>query len=118
MIPSHRGSNAATILATLEEVVQGLVGDPNVARLKVGITWNPPYRWANETYGYMKDYSRMHILLVDRDPRMCGAYEAYVIKAFQKHAKINNVKAGDDNRQDVSPHYLYLVTKLMVEVEK
>ena len=118
MIPSHRGSNAATILATLEEVVQGLVGDANVARFKVGITWNPPYRWANETYGYMKDYSRMHILLVDKDPRMCGTYEAFVIKAFLKHAKIDNVKAGDDNRQDVSPHYLYLVTKLAVKVEQ
>ena len=91
MIPSHRGSNAATILATLEEVVQGVVGDPNVARFKVGITWNPPYRWANEAYGYMKDYSRMHILLVDKDPRMCGTYEACVIKAFLKHAQINDV---------------------------
>ena len=66
----------------------------------------------------MKDYSRMHTLLVDKDPRMCGTCEACVIKAFQKHAKIINVKTGDDNRQDVSPHYLYLVTKLMVEVEK
>ena len=49
---------------------------------------------------------------------MCGAYEACVIKAFPKHAEIDNVKAGDDNRQNVSPHYLYLVTKLVVKVEE
>ena len=91
-------------LQLLEEVAQGLVDHANVARFKVGITWNPPYRWANERYGYMKGYSRMHILLVDQNPRMCGTYEACVIKAFLKHAKLENVKAGDDNRQNVSPH--------------
>ena len=113
MISSHSGLNAATPLATLEEVVQGLADDVNVARFKVGITWNPPHRWANERYGYMKDYSRMHLLLVDQNPRPCGIYKAVLIRAFLKHAKIDNVKAGDDNRQNVSPHYLYLDTKLV-----
>ena len=117
MTSGHRGSNAATTFETLEKAVRSLVDEPYVARFKVGITWNPPYRWANETYGYMQHYSRMHILLVD-DPRMCGACEAFVIKAFQQHAKIDNVKAGDDNRQHVSPHYLYLVTKFAVTMEQ
>ena len=60
----------------------------------------------------------MHILLVDQNPRKCGTYGVVVIKAFLNHAKLDNVKAGDDNRQNVSPHYLYLVTKLVVKVEK
>ena len=113
----HRGSNAATTFETLEKAVRSIVDEPYVARFKVGITWNPPYRWANETYGYMQCYSRMHILLVD-DSRMCGVCEAFVIKAFKQHAKIANVKAGDDNRQNVSPHYLYLVTKFAVTMEQ
>jgi hypothetical protein len=113
MISSHNGLNAGATMSTLEGVVQGLVDDVNVARFKVGITWNPPHRWANDRYGYEMNYSRMHLLLVDESPSKCGLYEAILIKAFQKHAKIDNVKIGDDNRQNVSPHYVYLVTKLV-----
>ena len=57
----------------------------------------------HERYGYMKDYSRMH-LLADQNPRTCGIYEAVLIRAFLKHAEIDNVKDGDDNLQNVSPH--------------
>ena len=113
MISSHNGLNAGATMSTLEGVVQGLVDDVNVARFKVGITWNPPHRWANDRYGYEMNYSRMHLLLVDQSPSKCGIYEAFLIRAFQKHAKIDNVKIGDDNRQNVSPHYVYLVTKLV-----
>ena len=98
-------------MSTLEGVVQGLVDDVSVARFKVGITWNPPHRWANDRYGYKMNYSRMHLLLVDQSPSKCGIYEAFLIRTFQRHAEIDNVKIGDDNRQNVSPHYIYLVTR-------
>ena len=113
MISSHNGLNAGAIMSTLEEVVQGLVDDVTVARFKMGITWNPPHRWANDRYGYKMNYSRMHLLLVDQSPSKCGIYEAFLIRAFQTHAKLDNVKIGDDNRQNVAPHYVYLVTKLV-----
>ena len=113
MISGHNSLNASATMETLEEVVKGLVDDVTVARFKVGITWNPPHRWANDKYGYKMNYSRMHLLLVDQSPSKCGLYEAYLIKMFKKHAKIDNVKIGDDNRQDVAPHYVYIVTKLV-----
>jgi hypothetical protein len=91
MISSHNGLNAGATMSTLEGVVQGLVDDVNVARFKVGITWNPPHRWANDRYGYEMNYSRMHLLLVDQSPSKCGIYEAFLIRAFQKHAEIDNV---------------------------
>ena len=78
-------------MATLVNVVQGLVDDVNVVRFKVGITWNPPNRWENDRYGYNMNYSRMHLLLVDQSPSECGIYEAFLIRTFQKHAKIDNV---------------------------
>ena len=112
MISSHDGTNAGATMATLVNVVQGLVDDVNVVRFKVGITWNPPHRWANDRYGYKMNYSRMHLLLVDQAPAKCGLYEAFLIDKFEGHAKIDNVKIGDDNRQTVSPHYVYLVTQL------
>ena len=112
MISSHDGTNAGTTMATLVNVVQGLVDDGNVVRFKVGITWNPPNRWANDRYGYNMNYSRMHLLLVDQSSAKCGIYEAFLIDKFAGHAKIDNVKIGDDNRQTVSPHYVYLVTQL------
>ena len=112
MISSHDGTNAGATMATLVNVVQGLVDDVNVVRFKVGITWNPPNRWANDRYGYNMNYSRMHLLLVDQVPAKCGLYEAFLIRTFEGHAKIDNVKIGDDNRQTVSPHYVYLVTQL------
>ena len=99
-------------MSTLEDVVQGIGDDVKVARFKVGITWTPPHRWANDRYGYKMNYSRMHLLLVDQSPSKCGIYEAFLIRTFQRHAKIDNVKSGDDNRQTVSPHYVYLVTQL------
>ena len=54
----------------------------------------------------------MHLLLVDQAPAKCGLYEAFLKSTFEGHAKIDNVKIGDDNRQTVSPHYVYLVTQL------
>ena len=42
----------------------------------------------------------------------CGIYEAFLIRTFRGHAKLDNVKIGDDNRQTGPPHYLYLVTQL------
>ena len=54
----------------------------------------------------------MHLLLVDKSPSKCGIYESYLIKMFKMHAKIDNVESGDDNRQELAPHYVYLVTKL------
>ena len=111
MISNHNDSNAGATMRTLEGVVQGLVDDVNVARFKVGITWNPPLRWGNDRYGYKMHYSRMHLLLVDKRPTTCGLYEAFLIRTFQKHAKCDNVKSGDDNRQNVAPHYVYLVSQ-------
>ena len=112
MISNHNGVNAGATMSTLEDVVRGLVDDVNVARFKVGITWNPPHRWANDRYGYKMNYSRMHLLLVDQSPSKCGIYEAFLIRTFRGHAKLDNVKIGDDNRQNVSSHYVYLVTQL------
>ena len=113
MIINNDSLNASTTMEALEEVVKGLVDDVTVARFKVGITWNPPHRWANDRYGYKMNYSRMHLLLVDKSPSKCGIYEAFLIKMFKKHAEIDNVKTGDDNRQELAPHYVYLVTKLV-----
>jgi hypothetical protein len=112
MISNHNGVNAGTTMSTLEDVVRNLVDDVNVARFKIGITWNPPHRWANDRYGYKMNYSRMHVLLVDQAPSKCGMHEAFLIRTFREHAKLDNVKTGDDNRQTVSPHYVYLVTQL------
>ena len=48
----------------------------------------------------------------DQASSTCGIYEAFLIRTFRGHAKLDNVKIGDDNRQNVSPHYVYLVTQL------
>ena len=48
----------------------------------------------------------------DQASSTCGIYEAFLIRTFRGHAKLDNVKIGDDNRQNVSSHYVYLVTQL------
>ena len=82
---------------------------PDPMRFKIGITWNPPYRWANPKYGYMHDgYHHMEILAWDFRGAMIGLMEASLILHFQKEAPrlCLNVKVGDDNRQDMSGEVL------------
>ena len=77
---------------------------------KIGITWNPPHRWANRRYGYAQaGGSHMEILICDPDSRIIGVYESLLITHFQGHDKCLNIKDGDDNRQHVIPHFLYVV---------
>ena len=78
---------------------------------KVGITSNPPHRWANPQYGYMHDgYDHMEILAWDFRGAMIGLMEAALIMQFQHAAPrlCLNKKLGDDNRQDMSPQFLYV----------
>ena len=84
---------------------------PDPMRSKIGTTWNPPYRWANPKYGYMHDgYHHMEILAWDFRGAMIGLMEASLILHFQTEAPLLclNVKVGDDNRQDITPQFLYV----------
>ena len=85
---------------------------PDSMRFKIGITWNPPYRWVNPKYGYMLDgYHHMEILAWDFRGCMIGLMESALIIHCQKEYPrlCLNVKKGDDNLQeDMSPQFLYV----------
>ena len=86
---------------------------PNVISFKVGITWNPPYRWINPRYGYAAlGYHRLVLLMTDLDARICGTHESMMIRIFRKDGRCDNTRQGDDNRQEVSPQFVYLALKL------
>ena len=84
---------------------------PDSMQFKIGITWNPPYRWVNPTYGYQDEgYIYMDILAWDFRGCMIGLMESALIIHFQKEQPrlCLNVKKGDDNRQSMSPQFLYV----------
>ena len=114
MIPSQHDTNSGqalkAMMARIDTAITKRMPDP--MSFKIGITWNPPYRWANTKYGYFHEgYSHMDILMWDFDARIIGLYEASLISNYQRDAKCLNRKLGDDNRQDVSPHFLYVCYK-------
>ena len=84
---------------------------PDSMQFKIGITWKPPHRWANLQYEYLHDgYIYMEILAWDFRGSMIGLMEAALIIHFQKEAPrlCLNKKLGGDNRQDMSPRFLYV----------
>ena len=112
MIPSNPSANNGTSLVAMTSRIQSLVDDQRMDPMyfKIGITWNPPYRWANRRYGYSgAGGTHMELLICDHDSRIIGVYEASLIAHFIRHEKCLNNKRGDDNRQPVSPHFLYVV---------
>ena len=84
---------------------------PDSMQFKIGITWKPPYRWVNPTYGYQDEgYIYMDILAWDFRGCMIGLMEsALIIHCQKEHPRLClNVKKGDDNLQDMSPQFLYV----------
>ena len=113
MQTSSHTSIAGKILTTMEDDIRYHIEQPNVISFKVGITWNPPYRWINPKYGYATSgYHRMVLLAKDPDARVCGLYETMMIRIFDESDRCDNTRQGDDNRQDVSPQFVYLAIKL------
>ena len=113
MLRCHNGTNSGQALSSFMQRISSAVAKrkPDPMRFKIGITWNPPYRWANPKYGYMHDgYHHMEILAWDFRGAMIGLMEASLILHFQKEAPLLclNVKVGDDNRQDITPQFLYV----------
>ena len=113
MLRCHNGTNSGQALSAFMQRIGSAVAKrkPDPMRFKIGITWNPPYRWANPKYGYMHDgYHHMEILAWDFRGAMIGLMEASLILHFQKEAPLLclNVKVGDDNRQDITPQFLYV----------
>ena len=105
---TNSGGTLKAVISRMNILVDDSCIDPMF--FKIGITWNPPHRWANRRYGYAQaGGSHMEILICDPDSRIIGVYESSLITHFQGHDKCLNIKDGDDNRQNVSPHYLYVV---------
>ena len=68
MLRCHNGTNSGQALSAMMQRIGSAVAKrmPDSMRFKIGITWNPPYRWANPKYGYMHDgYHHMEILAWD-----------------------------------------------------
>ena len=113
MISCHEGTNGGQALCAMIQRIDTAIAKrmPDSMQFKIGITWNPPHRWANLQYGYLHDgYIYMDILAWDFRGSMIGLMEAALIIHFQKEAPrlCLNVKKGDDNRQDMSPQFLYV----------
>ena len=65
MLRCHNGTNMGQALSAMMQRIESAVAKrkPDPMQFKIGITWNPPYRWANPKYGYMQDgYHHMEIL--------------------------------------------------------
>ena len=81
-------------------------------RFKIGITWNPPHRWANPKYGYMHDgYDHMEILAWGFRGCMIGLMESALIIHCQTEYPplcLNVKKGGDNLQEDMSPQFLYV----------
>ena len=112
MLSLHEDSNSGQALAAMKRRVDTAIAMrmPDSFRFKIGITWNPPYRWSNPKYGYVHDgYVLMEILAWDFRAPMIGVFEAALISHYQidKPLLCLNKKLGDDNRQHMSPQLLY-----------
>ena len=113
MLRCHKGTNSGLALSAMHQRIGSAVAKrmPDSMQFKIGITWNPPYRWANPKYGYMHDgYDHMEILAWDFRGCMIGLMEsALIIHCQKEHPRLClNVKKGDDNLQDISPQFLYV----------
>jgi hypothetical protein len=113
MISWHEGTNGGQALCAMIQRIDTAIARrmPDSMQFKIGITWNPPYRWVNPTYGYQDEgYIYMDILAWDFRGCMIGLMESALIMNFQKeHPRLClNVKKGDDNRQSMSPQFLYV----------
>ena len=109
---TDRTSNSSVVISDMERDVSWHIERPNVVSFKVGITWNPPYRWIHPKYGYASSgYHHMVLLATDPDARVCGMYESMMIRIFGEYDVCDNTRQGDDNRQEVSPMYVYLALR-------
>jgi hypothetical protein len=113
MISCHEGTNGGQALSAMIRRIDIAIAKrmPDSLQFKIGITWNPPHRWANPQYGYQHDgFISMEILAWDFRAAMIGFFEAALINHFQREAPrlCLNKKLGDDNRQDMSPQFLYV----------
>ena len=113
MISCHEGTNGGQALSAMIKRIDTAVARrmPDSLQFKIGITWNPPYRWVNPTYGYQDEgYIYMDILAWDYRGCMIGLMESALIMNFQKEQPrlCLNVKKGDDNRQSMPPQFLYV----------
>ena len=113
MISCHEGTNGGQALCAMIQRIDTAIARrmPDSMQFKIGITWNPPYRWVNPTYGYQDEgYIYMDILAWDFRGCMIGLMESALIIHFQKEQPrlCLNVKKGDDNRQHMSPKFLYV----------
>ena len=114
MISSQENTNVGQALAAMIRRIDAAIATrkPDSMTFKIGITWNPPYRWVNPTYGYQHDgFIQMEILAWDFRAAIIGLYEAALINHYQKGTLCLNRKLGDDNRQDMSPQFLYVCYK-------
>ena len=111
MIPSQHNTNSGQALDAMIARISTAITmrKPDPMYFNIGITWNPPYRWANTKYGYSHEgFSHMDILMWDLDDRIIGVYETSLIRTTMSHAECLNVKLGDDNRQAVPPYVLFV----------
>ena len=113
MIPSQHETNSGQALRAMMARIDTTITKrkPDSMSFKIGITWNPPYRWVNPTYGYQDEgYIYMDILAWYFRGCMIGLMESALIMNFQKEQPrlCLNVKKCDDNRQSMSPQFLYV----------
>ena len=95
MIHSNSDTNCGQALAAMGARIDTLVDDKWIDPMffKIGITWNPPYRWANRKYGYsLVGCSHMEILMCDPNSQLIGLYEASLIDKSPSHNKCLNKK--------------------------
>ena len=113
MLSCHENTNSGQALAAMIRRVDTAIAKrmPDSFQFKIGITWNPPHRWSHPKYGYLHDgYVHMEILAWDFRAAMIGCFEAALINHYQRDKPLLclNKKLGDDNRQDMSPQFLYV----------
>ena len=113
MLSLDEDANSGQALAAMKRRVDTAIAMrmPDSFRFKIGITWNPPHRWSNPKYGYVHDgYAYMDILAWDFRASMIGCFEASLISYYHvdKPLLCLNKKLGDDNRQKMSPYFLYV----------
>lgn len=86
---TNSGQTLSAMVARIDNAIAGRW--PDLMFFEIGITWNPPYRWANAKYGYSHDgFDHMEIPMWAFGAQLIGCYETALIKHFLTHAKCLN----------------------------
>jgi hypothetical protein len=77
---------------------------------KIGLTRDPMHRWANASYGYVRDGFRHMTILCATVPRWAAALETYLIERFGSRQGCRNSAPGGESTPHQAPVFVYVVT--------